>query len=64
MRWLKRDMWKTGLAVAGVLLLLVLMVWGPVSTADAGERASGPATTETVTVQATPTVDATVTVLN
>jgi uncharacterized protein YjbI with pentapeptide repeats len=64
MRWLKRDIWKTGLALAGMLLLLVLRVWVPVSVAGAYEGTSGLATPVTGTVQATPTVDATVTALN
>ncbi len=64
MRWLKRDIWKVDIALAGLLLLLVLMVWVPVSSVGASERTSelaiaGP-------VQATPTVDvtATMTALN
>ena len=64
MRWLKRDIWKAGIAVAGMLLLLVLMVWTTVSAAGAHEIASGLAEPVTVTVQATPTEDATVTALN
>ena len=64
MCWLKRNLWKPGIAIAGMLLLLVLMAWIPVSAADAPEVASGLAGPGTVTVQATPTVDATVTELN
>ncbi len=64
MRWLKRGIWKAGIAVAGVLLFLVLMVWVPVSAAGAYERASGLATPGTGTEQATPTEDATVNALN
>ena len=64
MRWLKRDIWKAGIALAGILLLLVLMVWVPVSAAGANEGASGLAAPVTGTVQATPTEDATVTALN
>jgi hypothetical protein len=60
MRWLKRDIWKAGIAIAGLLLFLVLMVWAPVS-ANAYEGATRLATSETV--QSTPTVDATVTAL-
>ena len=56
MHWLKRDMWKVGIAIAGFLLLLVLMVWVPVSVAGAYESASGLAGPGTATVQATPTV--------
>ena len=64
MRWRKCDLWKASIVVAGVLLLLVLMAWVPVSVAGAHEGVSGAATPGTVTVQATPTVDATVTALN
>ncbi len=64
MRWLKRDKWKAGIALAGMLLLLVLMVWVPVSGADAYEGVSGLATPVAGTVQATPTIDATVAALN
>lgn len=62
MRWLKRDMWKVGIAIAGMLLLLVLMVWVPVSAAGAHERAPGLAGPVTGTVQATPTMQATPTI--
>ncbi len=62
MRWLKRNPWKTGIALAGLLLLLIFMVWIPVSAAGVYERASGFA--GSVTVQATPTEDATVAALN
>jgi uncharacterized protein YjbI with pentapeptide repeats len=64
MRWLKRDIWKAGIALVGMLLLLVLMVWVPASAADAYKGASGLATPILGTVQATPTIDATVTELN
>src|SRR2546421_13051708 len=64
MRWLKRDIWRAGIALAGLLLLLALMVWVPVSAAGAYEGAAGLATPVTGTVQATPTEDATVTALN
>ena len=64
MCWLKRNLWKTGIAITGMLLLLVLMVWLPLTAADAHEVASGLATPITATVQATPTVDATVAALN
>src|SRR6266480_7764639 len=47
-----------------MLLLLVLMVWVPVSAAGAYEEVSGLAAPVTGTVQATPTVDATVAALN
>ena len=64
MRWLKGGRGRSGIAVAGMLLLLVLMVWVPVSAASADERASGLATPVAGMVQATPTEDATVTTLN
>src|SRR5437667_1562776 len=64
MHWLKRDRWKVHIDVAGMLLLLVLMVWVPGSVAAAQERVSGLVTPVTITVQATPTEDATVTALN
>jgi uncharacterized protein YjbI with pentapeptide repeats len=64
MHWLKREIWKVGIALAGMLLLLVLIVWVPVSAAGAYEGVSGLAGLVTATVQATPTVDATVTELN
>ncbi len=65
MRWLKGDTWKAGIALAGLLLLLVLMVWIPMS-ANAYGGASEVAMAGTATVQATPTVDvtATITALN
>src|SRR2546425_1174832 len=64
MRWLKRYIWKTGIALAGMLLLLILMVWVPVSAAGAYEGALGLATPViTATVQATPTVDPTMAAL-
>src|SRR5438270_3277112 len=64
MRWLKRDMWKVGIALAGLLFLLVLMVWLPASSFGASEKTSGFAKPVSGTVQATPTEDATVTALN
>ena len=64
MCWLKRGIWKAGITIAGMLLLLVLMIWLPMSAAGAYERASGLAGPGKVTVQATPTEDATVTALN
>ncbi|GHO98509.1 hypothetical protein KSF_085570 [Reticulibacter mediterranei] len=56
-------LWKVGITVAGMLLLLVLMTWVPVSAATVRERASGSATKGSVTAQATPTEDATKTAL-
>ena len=62
MRWLKRNLWRTGIAIAGMLLLLMLMAWISVVAAGAHEEASG--STRSVTALATPTEDATVTALN
>ncbi len=64
MRWLKRDRWKVGMVIAGLLLLLVLMVWVPVSAAGAYEGTLGLA--KAGSVQAIPTADvtATMTALN
>jgi len=64
MCWLKWDLWKTGIVIAGILLLPVLVIWIPVSAADAQEGASGFTAPVTITLQATPTEDATVTALN
>jgi hypothetical protein len=64
MRLLKRDMWKIGIALVGMLLLVVLMAWVPVSAAGVHKGGLGLATPGTVTVQPTPTEDATVTALN
>src|SRR6266851_6596079 len=64
MYWLKRDMRKAGIASAGTLLLLVLMIGIPVSAVSAYEGTSGLATSVTGTAQATPTEDATVSALN
>jgi hypothetical protein len=65
MRWLKRDMWKAGIAIAGMLLLLVLMTWIPFLAVGAhGKLQPGPAfAVGTGTAQATSTVDLTVTAL-
>jgi hypothetical protein len=64
MRWLKRDIWKAGIAITGMLLLLMLITWVPVSAASMYEGTSGSSTPGTATMQATPTEDATVTALN
>lgn len=60
MHWRKRDLWKAAVVIVGALFL-VFMTLVTVSVADAhgGGSAAG-----TVTVQATPTVDVTVTALN
>ena len=65
MRWLKRNLWRTGIAIAGMLLLLLLlllMAWISVVAAGAHEGASG--SIRPVTALATPTEDATVTALS
>ena len=62
MRWLKRNLWRTGIAIAGMLLLLMLMAWISVVAAGAHEGASG--SIRSVTALATPTEDATVTALS
>ena len=61
---LKRDLWKTGIVIAGVSLLLVLTAWVTVSAAGTEVRTSGFGSPGTVSVQATPSIDATVTALN
>lgn len=64
MRWLRRDIWKAGIIVPGLLLLLMLMVWVPVSAgAYQGTSQGTSGLTIVGPVQATPTVDLTVTVL-
>ncbi len=63
-RWLTRDRQEIGIALAGTLLLLPLVAWLPVSAVDAHEESSGFVGPVAVTVQATPTEDATVTALN
>lgn len=60
MFWRKCDLGRAGAIVAGVLLLLVLIAWVPLST-NAYEGTSGLAVTPTAT--ATPAVDLTVTAL-
>jgi uncharacterized protein YjbI with pentapeptide repeats len=62
MRWLKRCIWTAGIAIVGLLIFLVLTAWIPVSV-DAHEGVPGIAMAGKSTVQATPTVDLTVTAL-
>ncbi len=64
MRRLKRDLWKIGIIITGMLLFFVLMMWPQVAAVRPYAAASGLATPGTVTVQVTPTEDATVTALN
>jgi uncharacterized protein YjbI with pentapeptide repeats len=61
MRWLKRDMWKISIPLAGLLLLLLLMVLIPLS---ASAHEGTPRVALAGTVQATPTIDLTVTALS
>jgi uncharacterized protein YjbI with pentapeptide repeats len=61
MLWPKRGLWKAGIALAGLMLLLVLMVWVPFSAAGTYERASGFAGPGTVTLQTPSAADLTVT---
>jgi uncharacterized protein YjbI with pentapeptide repeats len=63
MHWLKRERWYAVFGMAGMLLLLVFLVWVPVSAAGAYEVTPGLATPTTGTVQATLTVDPTMTAL-
>jgi uncharacterized protein YjbI with pentapeptide repeats len=63
MLWSWKVLWKIGIAITSILLLM-LIVWVPVSAAYAHERTWDQAISETTTVQATPTTDATVTALN
>ena len=63
MRWLKRDRWKADISITSMLLLLVFMVWVPLSAAGVYEVTPGLATPTTGTVLATPTVDPTMTAL-
>ena len=64
MRWFKRGLWKAGIALSGMQLLLALVMWLQVSAADVHAGTSGLATPVTITIQATATEDATVTALN
>jgi uncharacterized protein YjbI with pentapeptide repeats len=58
MCWLKRGRWKVSIALAGLLLFMLLMVWVPVS---AGAHTGTPRLGTPEIVQSTPTVDLTVT---
>ncbi len=64
MRWLKRALWRTGISIAGMLLLLILMALISVLAVGAHEGASGFTGSVTVTELATPTEDATMTTLS
>ena len=64
MQWLKRKMLKNSIVLAGILLFLILTLWIHISAAHAVERELGLGVPGTITVQITPTEDATVTALN
>ncbi len=64
MRWFRKHLWNIGMAIIGTLLLLPSLNLSPLLAANAQEKISKGATPTTVTVQATPTEDATVTELN
>ncbi|GCE04793.1 pentapeptide repeat-containing protein [Dictyobacter aurantiacus] len=64
MRWIKRDIRKTYIIMAGISLLALLIMCIPVSIASAQERDFGIVGPSTPAVQATPTEDPTVTTLN
>jgi hypothetical protein len=63
MSWRICDLWKTGFALIGTLLLMGFMALVPVETSAAPQRTSGRATLRIEAQQATPTEDATVTAL-
>jgi Pentapeptide repeats (8 copies) len=64
MCWLKRVLWKASIAIAVMLLLLMAIAGLPVSAANTAKELAGFAGPGAVTVQVTPTEDATVTALN
>ena len=64
MHWLKRTPWRTGITIAGMLLLLMFMAWISAVVARAHEGGSGFTEPVKVTELATPTEDATVATLN
>jgi uncharacterized protein YjbI with pentapeptide repeats len=64
MRWFTKHLRNVGIASVSMLFLLTCLALIPLSAASAHEGTAGVATPTTVTVQATPTEDATVTALN
>jgi multidrug efflux pump subunit AcrB len=59
MRWLKRNLWKVGIAIAGMLLLLTLLMI-VIALAGGGRQSTLPSQASgTAAIQVTPTVDAT-----
>jgi uncharacterized membrane protein HdeD (DUF308 family) len=62
MRWLKKDMWKVAIVLAGLLILLGLMVVAPIMSASASSRTLG--FTLGMSLRATPTDNATMIALN
>jgi hypothetical protein len=58
MRWLKRNLWKVGIAIAGILLLLTFLMM--VIALAGGRQSTLPSQASgTAAIQVTPTVDAT-----
>src|SRR5204863_1316694 len=64
MHWFTKHLWNVGIASVSMLFLLMCLALIPLTAASAHEGTSGVATPTAVTVQATPTEDATVTALN
>jgi hypothetical protein len=64
MRWHKKNIWKASIATAGLQLLLLSIIWIPVSAAKVDTAPSRLYVAVIGTVQVTPTVDVTVTALN
>ena len=58
MHWHMRGLRKISITITILSMLLILMVWMPMSAASAYEGTSGQA--QPVTVQATPTVNPTI----
>ena len=59
MRWLRKDVRKASIAIAG-MMLLVFIACVPVSAFGSYERPSEPTTSITGTIQASPTIDPTI----
>lgn len=64
MHWLKRGLFQAAIIVTGTILFLLLATSIPISLAHAQEVIWAAATPGAPTIQATPTIDATVTALN
>jgi uncharacterized protein YjbI with pentapeptide repeats len=63
MHWLKRGLFQAAIIVTGTILFLILATWAPISLAHA-QKVTPTAASGTPMIQATPTIDATVTALN